>query len=140
MDPLIPIETLIPQRPPFVLVDAFVFEDADHGYGTFKVKEDHILVEEGCLSEAGLVENIAQTAAARMGYLGRKEGLAVAIGYIGAVQQLDVLELPRIGDELRTTISVQHQVFNVTQIHGTVRCGTRVMATCEMKIFISNKP
>lgn len=136
MDPQIPIPELIPQRPPFVLVDNFVFEDEETQYSVFRVPGDHVLVEEGVLLEAGLVENIAQTAAARAGYLCRRDGQPVPLGYIGAVQRLDIQELPLVDEEIRTTIAVRHQVFNATQIEGTVRRGDKILGTCEMKIFI----
>ncbi|TDX02287.1 3-hydroxyacyl-ACP dehydratase [Dinghuibacter silviterrae] len=130
---MIPILDLIPQRPPFVLVDAFV---AEEDYSVFRVPADHVLVYDGVLSESGLVENIAQTAAARAGYLCIKEGRPVPIGYIGAVQQLDIFELPAVGEEIRTTITVKHQVFNSTSVTGTAYWKDKVIGSCEMKIFI----
>lgn len=132
----IPILELIPQRAPFVLVDEFVYEDEQTLYSLFRVPGDHVLVDGGLLSEGGLVENIAQTAAARAGYLCRKEGQPVPLGYIGAVQHLHIYDLPKVGDELRTTIIIKHQVFNSTQVEGTVRLGDKVLGSCEMKIFI----
>lgn len=125
---------LIPQRPPFVLIDQFIMDGEAHSL--FVVPKDHILVEDGRLSEAGLVENIAQTAAARAGYISRSEGKPVSLGYIGAVQKLTVHALPVAGAALRTTIDVKHQIFNATVVEGTVRAGDEVLASCEMKIFI----
>jgi predicted hotdog family 3-hydroxylacyl-ACP dehydratase len=128
----LPIELLIPQRDPFVLVDDFVPEEGAH----FRVPAGHILVEDGHLSAAGLVEHIAQTAAARAGYLGRLENEPIPVGYIGAVQDLDVFELPAVGDQLRTTVEVVHQIFHVTQVRGRVTCGGKTLAECTMKIVI----
>src|ERR1700744_6482433 len=98
---------LIPQRPPFVLIDRFVYGEDLHSL--FTVPGDHLLVEDGRLSEAGLVENIAQTAAARAGYLCRLEGREVPLGYIGAVQRLAVFERPPVGAVHRTSVTVKHQ-------------------------------
>lgn len=125
---------LIPQRPPFVLIDRFSMDP--EAYSLFVVPEDHVLVEDGRLSEAGLVENIAQTAAARAGYISRSEGKPVPLGYIGAVQKLVVLALPETGATLRTTIETKHQIFNATVVEGIVRAGDQTLASCEMKIFI----
>ena len=44
-----------------------------------------MLVSNGEFSEAGLMENIAQTAAARAGYIAVMENKPVAIGYIMSV-------------------------------------------------------
>jgi len=133
------IHALIPQRPPFVLVDAFVFTDEHQTYSLFKIPPGHLLVEHGVLTEGGLVENIAQTAAARMGYLCRLEDKPVPVGYIGAVQQLEIHGLPQAGDEIKTDITVTNQVFNVTLITGRVHLGERLLAQCDMKIFLSNQ-
>ena len=60
----------IPQRPPIVMADAFygIGEDGCARSG-LTVCEDNIFVEEGALSECGLIEHIAQSAALRAGYM-----------------------------------------------------------------------
>ena len=62
----------IPQRPPIVMADAFygIGEDGCARSG-LTVCEDNIFVEEGALSECGLIEHIAQSAALRAGYMDR---------------------------------------------------------------------
>ena len=62
------ILTLIPQRPPFVMIDEFSSSSALSTRTKFHVTAENIFADEGMLAEAGLVENIAQTAAARAGY------------------------------------------------------------------------
>ena len=136
----IPVEdtaSLIPQRFPFVMIDALMYADEVHASSRFQVKEDNIFLREGKLQEAGLVENIAQTAAAKAGYGSRINNLPVSIGYIGSINNLVVFSLPKINDQLETTINIVNQVFNVTLITGTVRCKEQILAQCEMKIFIT---
>jgi len=130
------IHDLIPQRPPFVLLDDFVSGGEEEGYGLFKVPENHVLVEKGRLTEGGLVENIAQTAAARAGYQAKKEGIPIPLGYIGSVQELIIHRLPEAGAELRTSIKVERQIFQVTQVRGTVYHDADKIAECQLKIFI----
>jgi predicted hotdog family 3-hydroxylacyl-ACP dehydratase len=134
-----PILCLLPQRPPFVMIDAFVDEGNELMYSQLTVREDNILLEDGALSASGMVENIAQTAAARIGYICGLEGRPAPIGYIGAIQHLRVTSLPIVGEVLRTSVTIQNQIFNATQIRGEVRRGDDVLASCEMKIFISNQ-
>ena len=55
------------------MVDKLVYCDDNRARTNFLVQEGNILVEDGVLVEAGLVENIAQTAAARSGYLSKIE-------------------------------------------------------------------
>ena len=91
----------------------------------------------GEFSEAGLMENIAQTAAARAGYLAIKQKIPVTVGYIGMVKNLEIFELPKINDELVTEVKIENQVLDMTVISGTVRRNGKVMAQCEMNIIVS---
>jgi predicted hotdog family 3-hydroxylacyl-ACP dehydratase len=134
------IETVLPQRPPFVMIGELVHCDADTSASTFEVKADNIFLKDDRLQEPALVENMAQTAAARAGFLAIQEQRPVAIGYIGAIQNLEVFDLPVLGDLLNTEIRVMNQVFDVTLIGATVSCNGKKMATCEMKIFITKQP
>src|ERR1019366_3334042 len=112
---------LIPQSPPFVMVDKLLRCDAHNAQTTFCIKEDNVLVVDGVFSEAGLMENMAQTAAARAGYMARRENKPVVPGYIVAVKNLEIFELPKINDELVTDIALKNQVFNMIVISGTVK-------------------
>jgi predicted hotdog family 3-hydroxylacyl-ACP dehydratase len=130
---------LIPQRPPMVMVD-HLLEVEDQGCKTsLRVKEENIFVSEGKLTEPGLLEHIAQSAAARQGYLSRKSGFAPPIGYIGAIQQVEILGLPKINDEIVTKITIKNQIFEVMIISAVVYRNEIELARCEMKIFISNQ-
>ena len=129
--------SLIPQRPPFVMIDKLMYSDENLIRSRFQVREDNVLIENGRLQEAGLVENIAQTVAAGAGYVSKMENMPVTIGYIGSVNNLQVYWLPRINDELETEVAVVNHVFNVTLITGIIHCNGEVLAQCEMKIFIT---
>ena len=86
------IETVIPQRMPFVMISELIHSDDSTSTSTFEVKSDNIFLKDRHLQEPALVENIAQTAAARAGYMASQEQRPVAIGYIAAIQNLEVLE------------------------------------------------
>lgn len=137
MTPVDNIEILIPQKPPFVMIDKLLaFSETATSTG-FTIKTDNIFVENGVFKEPGLVENIAQTAAARAGYVSKTENKPVLVGYIGAVNNLQVFSLPKAGDELITEITIENQIFNVTLISGKITCNEQVIAQCKMKIFIN---
>lgn len=131
------IETLIPQRPPFVMVDKLLSVTETSTTTVFSIRADNIFVENGRFKEPGLVENIAQTAAARAGYVSQTENKPVLVGYIGAVNNLQVFLLPKTGDELITEITIENQIFDVTLISGKITCNGEPVAQCKMKIFIS---
>ena len=131
------IETLIPQRPPFVMIDKLLSFSETATTTGFSIKADNIFVKHGLFKEPGLVENIAQTAAARAGYVSQTENKPVLVGYIGAVNNLQVFTLPKTGDELITEITIENQIFDVTLISGKITCNGQPVAQCKMKIFIS---
>lgn len=127
---------LIPQKHPFVMIDHLIYSDDKSSRTTFCVKADNVLVEDGEFGECGLVENIAQTAAARAGYIALNETKVDAIGYIGAIKNLEVFALPQINDILETEIIIDNQIFDVTLISGNVKRGDEILAQCQMKVFI----
>jgi predicted hotdog family 3-hydroxylacyl-ACP dehydratase len=132
------IQPLIPQRKPFVMIDALLYSDEKVTRTCFQVRQENIFVVNGLFREAGLLENIAQTAAAGVGYMIQKEKKPAPMGYIGAVKNFEVFELPGINEELETEITVTNQIFDITVITGTVICNQKIIAQCEMKIFITN--
>ena len=132
------ILAFIPQRPPFVMVDELVAVDSNTGTTKFRVSADNIFIVNGRLTEPALIENIAQTAAARIGYICSQKQEPVPVGFIGAVQNLRVVALPEQGQLLETAIEIKNQVFDVTIITGKISCNGSVLAQCEMKIFIQS--
>jgi predicted hotdog family 3-hydroxylacyl-ACP dehydratase len=133
------IQSLIPQRPPFIMVDTLLYSGEMITRTGFNIRPDNIFVEAGEFKEPGLVENIAQTAAARAGYISYTANKPVLTGYIGAVKNLEIFSFPKTGDELITEITIENQIFDVTLISGKISCNETVVAQCEMKIFITNQ-
>lgn len=131
------IETLLPQRAPFVMIDGLMSSTETTTTTSFAIREDNIFVVDGVLREPGLVENIAQTAAARAGYISKTENKPVMVGYIAAINNLRVFALPRTGDELITEITMENQIFAVSLITGKITCNDQLIAQCSMKIFIN---
>jgi predicted hotdog family 3-hydroxylacyl-ACP dehydratase len=131
------ILSLIPQQPPFVMIDSLDHSDETVTRCGFTVKAGNVLTINGRFTEAGLLENIAQTAAARAGYMAQLENKPVQAGYIGAVRNMVVFALPLVNDKLLTEIKIEDQVFDVTMISGKVWCNEKLLAQCEMKIFMA---
>ena len=64
---------LLPHQPPFIMVDKLTHYDATSAKTTFVVRDDNLFCINGFMEEAGLIENIAQTCAARTGFKQRLE-------------------------------------------------------------------
>lgn len=128
----------IPQRPPFVMIETLEDCSDTGAVTTFTVKKENIFTKDSVLTESALVENIAQTCAARIGYICQQENKPVPVGFIGAVQQLKIHSLPEVGDILQTSISIKNQIFNATIVEGKITCNGEIIASCEMRIFITD--
>ena len=131
------ITALLPQGPPFVMVDKLLYSDGHLTCTSFRITPGNPLVEKGRLSAAGLMENIAQTAAAGAGYAARAVNEGVRSGYIISVKDLDIRALPEIEAELMTEITITARVADIIVISGKTTCGGKVIATGEMKILTS---
>ena len=127
---------LIPQRAPFVLVDEIIECDGIRTLTGFSFDQSHILCREGKLMEAGLIENIAQSAAAGAGYHFVSNGLPVPIGFIGSVDKFRLYFLPETGKKLITEIVITNKVMNVSVAECKITVGRELCAECKMKIFI----
>lgn len=102
-----------------------------------QVKAENIFVDDGCLSASGLIENIAQTCAARIGFVNKyilQKG--IQIGFIGAVRNLEILSLPQVGQTITTKVEVVEEVFGMTLEKATVTCEGETLVTTEMKIAL----
>ena len=121
----------IPQRPPFVFVDALEEVDTGMARTRFTIPADCPLVSDGVLPIAGLMENVAQTCAARMGHeAGNK------IGFIGAVKAMEARRLPRVGETLTTEVRLIQEVMNISLMECTTRVENDIIATTTLKLAI----
>src|SRR5690606_15029132 len=102
----------IPQRPPFVMIDTLIHADEAVSQTSFTIPENHLFVTEGYFTEPGLVENMAQTAAAGTGYKAYQSGETAPVGFIGALKNLRIHRLPKVGSTLSTTVTFGMQVMN----------------------------
>ena len=135
---LVSIQAIIPQRPPMLMVDQLLSYEDTVSEATLTVRPDNIFLS-GTLQAAGLVEHIAQTCAARIGYYNKYIlHRPIVIGYIGAIPRLDIFRQPGVGEELTTRIEVLAEAFGLTLVHATVRTRQgELLVEGEMKIALS---
>ncbi len=136
----IPVCNILPQRPPFLFVDRLLHYDEQVTRTSFRVPEDGIFVEGGRFQTAGLVEHMAQSSAARIGYISRYIlHVPVRIGFIGSVRKLKVYRHPAPGERLETTVLLKEDIFGITMTDIEVRCGEEPIATASIKTALSDK-
>lgn len=130
------ITQLIPQRWPMLEVDAFYGMDEGVAVAGLTVREDNILCEGDHLSEEGLTEHMAQSAAARAGYMALQAGEPIRLGYIGSVNQIEYVRLPKVDEEIRTRVRLVEEVMNIALLEIESHIGEERIASCRMKIFL----
>ena len=133
------ILNLIPQRPPIVMVDSFCGIEGNCSYSALTITAENIFCQGDELQESGIIEHIAQSAAARIGYLYLQKNEPVPLGFIGSVDKLTLHRLPKIGQELYTEITIIQEVFDITLISACVSAAEEMIAECRMKIFLDKK-
>lgn len=135
----IDIHSVLPQQEPFVMVGVLTDFAPDTSTTETRISEDNLFVEDGFFSAFGMMENIAQTCAARIGFYNKYILLRpVEIGYIGAVREYEVLGLAPVGSVVTTRVDVEEEIFGMTLARATVRCGDRVLATARIKLAVKN--
>ena len=133
----IDVHTLLPQQEPFVMIDKMEHFDMQSVVTSTTINESNIFVENQHMSASGLTENIAQTCAARIGYINKyilKK--AIQIGFVGAIKILCINELPKIGDRIFTKVQVMEEVFGVILANAEICLENKVIVSTEIKIAI----
>lgn len=127
---------LIPQRPPIVLVD-LLRNVTDSGAETgLTVQENNLFVRDGQFWEPGLIEHIAQSAAAFAGFKGYAAGEKPRLGYIGELKRFIFYARPSVGACLRTTLRVLGEAGGITLLAAETRVNEELVAEGQMKIFL----
>lgn len=126
----------IPQRDPICLVHSIYECTSGYIKTGFVVECNHLLVSNGKLTEAGITENMAQSAAAQAGYLARQKNETPKVGFIANIKDLKIHSLPVINSEIMTEVKIKANIMNVTLVEATSACNGIPVASCEMKIFL----
>lgn len=126
----------IPQAEPFVMIDELTAAAETLTETVFTVRSGHLFVEDGCFTEPGLIENMAQTAAAGTGYRSIQANEQPPVGFIGAIKNLQIDMLPRTGDTIHTSVSFLAQVMNAHIVQAQVKLKEKIIASAEFKIFL----
>ena len=156
---------LLPQRPPFIMVDRLVYYEPHTARTVFTVRGDNMFCMNGVVEEALLVENIAQTCAARTGFKQLLENtprhceaspqrwgsnpvshiintlrspLPIKIGVIAMIQSMDIGRRPLVGETLETTMVIEEEVFSTTLVSSEVKVGDETIASCRMKLVLTD--
>lgn len=130
------IERLIPQRPPFMMVDGFEPLSDDSATAALSVDRNNYFVILGDeLSESGIIEHQAQSVSAMAGYKAAGSD-SPPVGIIGEVKHFECLRRPRVGERLVTTVQMGMTFGNVTMARCETAVDGETVARINIKVFM----
>ncbi|RFC54906.1 hypothetical protein [Brumimicrobium aurantiacum] len=131
------IQNLLPQKAPFTMVSHLLSFDSESIKTGLNIEDHNIFIEEGCFNESGMIENIAQSIALHIGYRYQLLNIEAPLGYIGAVNKVQLFKRPKVNSEIVTVVNVIKEFMGVTLVEGKVLCNDEIMLTASMKTVLS---
>lgn len=131
------VGSLIPQKAPFVMVDKLLQFEKNKVVAGLRVTTENIFLKNSIFAATGLIEHMAQTVALYTGYQYYLKKEKAPVGYIGAIKMAEIYELPKLKDELTTTVNVLHDIMGVTLVEAETKCDGKVIARSEMKTVLA---
>jgi 3-hydroxymyristoyl/3-hydroxydecanoyl-(acyl carrier protein) dehydratase len=135
------ITELLPQRYPTVMVDELLSCDEKQAVSRLLISKDNIFLERSSLSPSGMMEAMAQTAAARTGFLLKNnpgsENKKVPVGVIGSIKNFRLYFQPQTGSVALTTVVIEHEVLQATIIKAKVEVDGKVASESNLQIFLT---
>lgn len=132
---------LIPQRYPMVMLDSLVSCDEKQVVSQLTIRQDNLFLNRHGLTSAGMMEAMAQTAAARTGFLMKNQpggaNKKIPVGVIGSIKNFRLNFQPLIGSVIVTTISIEHEVLQATVVKGKVEMNGELAAESDLQIFLT---
>jgi len=132
---------LIPQRYPMVMIDSLVTCDEKQAVSQLTILQENLFLNRHGFTSAGMMEAMAQTAAARTGYMMKNQpesaNKKIPIGVIGSIKNFRLYFQPNIGSVVVTTVNIEHEVLQATVVKGKVEMNGKLAAESDMQIFLT---
>ncbi|MBR3565595.1 MAG: pseudouridylate synthase [Paludibacteraceae bacterium] len=131
------IKQLIPQQPPFVMVGKVVDATIMSCTTCLTIEADNVLVEDGRLSAAGLLENVAQSCATWQSIKQLQTEERPRVGVIGSIRNCSILQLPQVGETITTYITTVADTGNMQVIHAQTKLNDQIIVETDMTIALN---
>lgn len=132
------VESLIPQKKPFVMVDELLTFSEDHLTSALTVKEKNLLVEDGYFQAAGILEHQAQSVALHSGYAGLLIKQPPVEGYIGSVKHFEVSLLPKVGEKMISEVEILSSVSGISMVKVITKVDGKIIAAGEIMTVLKS--
>ena len=88
--------------------------------------------------ESGLVEHMAQSVALYTGYQFYLKNEPAPTGYIGSIKTIQINRLPKLDEQVVTTVNVLQEFMGVTLVDIVSKVNDEVICTSQMKTVIAS--
>lgn len=132
------VENLIPQKFPFVMIDKLISFSEDEVIAGLTIPSENIFVDNGTFQESGLIEHMAQSVALFTGYQFFLKNEPPPTGYIGSIKSIEVFQLPQLGDDIETTVTILQEFMGVTLVDISTKLNHVEIARGQMKTVLAS--
>jgi len=131
------IENLIPHRAPMRFIDALTECTDTTAVATVCFGENSFAVANGFVLETALVECVAQTVAAALGWRAQAGGKTGAAnnGMLIAVTNFRIESRPAVGKIICIEISERKRLGPMLMISGAITCEEKIIATGDLTLY-----
>ena len=133
------IKKLIPHREPMIMVDGLHHYNEKEAIASLTLREDNLFVADGMLSESGLIEHMAQTAALHAGYKFYTKNKPIREGFIASIKTFELKgHLPKVNDTIESGVNILFEGAGMTNVKITSQINNRIIAVFEMTTVLKN--
>ena len=130
------VGSLIPQKFPFVMVDKLYSFTEESLVSGFTIDENAFF-QNGNFTEGGIIEHMAQSVALHTGYQFYLRQEQAPTGYIGSIKNIEIKELPKLHDEIQTTVSILQEFAGITLVDVVTKLNDVEIAKGQMKTVLA---
>lgn len=133
------IENLIPQKHPFVMVDKMYHFSETRMVSGLKINSENIFFDGQNFVESGIIEHMAQSIALHKGYDCFLKKEVVPVGFIASLNNIEFFSLPKLNDEIKTTVTILFDSAGMTSIEVVTNLNDNIIARGELKTILAAK-
>lgn len=131
------VENLLPQKFPFVMVDAMHSYTETSLVSGLKIQQDNIFVKNNIFLEAGLIEHMAQSVALHTGYQYFLRNETAPTGYIGSIKEIEIKKLPRLNNTIQSEVTILQEFAGITLVNIVTTLNNEEIANGQMKTVLA---
>ncbi|MFD2943555.1 hypothetical protein [Flavobacterium notoginsengisoli] len=131
------VENLLPQKFPFVMVDAMYSYTETSLVSGLKIQQNNIFVNNEIFLEAGLIEHMAQSVALHTGYQYFLRNETAPTGYIGSIKEIEIKKLPQLNDNIQSEVTILQEFAGITLVNIVTKLNNEEIANGQMKTVLA---